>query len=108
MKGEIGGVKLIASNGNRLVKWKRRQAYGITVQLCSIEEDQRAQEKIPEEMKRVLDQFSEVFAEPQRLPPNRSHDHGIPLKGAKPFQIKPYRCPYVQKSEIENLFREIL
>mgnify|MGYP004716848407 CR=1 FL=1 len=52
--------------------------YGITAQLCSIDDDQGAQEKIPKEKKRVVYQFSEIFAKPQGLPPNRSHDCDSP------------------------------
>ena len=51
---------------------------------------------IPTEMKELLAQFKEVFAEPQGMPPIRSHEHGIPLKeGATPFQIRPYKCTYI-------------
>ena len=60
-------------------------------------------------MKELLAQFKEVFAEPQGMPPIRSHEHGIPLKeGATPFQIRPYKCPYIQKAEIEKLVKKML
>ena len=43
------------------------------------------------------------------MPPSRSHDHQIILKeGAKPFQVRPYRCPYIQKTKIERLMKEML
>ena len=109
LKGEVSELKPRAIKGSKLAKWKRKQAYGITAQLYVVEEEGEDPEVIPAEMKDLLGRFEGVFAEPQGMPPIRSHDHSIPLKeGAAPFQIRPYRCPYVQKSEIERLVKEIL
>nr|XP_027099159.1 uncharacterized protein LOC113718454 [Coffea arabica] len=96
LKGEVSELKLRAIKGSKLAKWRRKQAYGITAQLCVVEEGKENSEVIPAEMKDLLHRFEGVFAEPQGMPPRRSHDHSIPLKGgATPFQIRPYRCPYV-------------
>jgi hypothetical protein len=47
-------------------------------------------------------QFSDVFVEPQDLPPHRSCDHSIHLKeGAVPPVIRPYGVPHRQKTEVE-------
>lgn len=47
--------------------------------------------------------------EPSTLPPHRSHDHKIPLlPGAAPINVRPYRYPYFQKSEIEKIITEML
>ncbi|XP_027071813.1 uncharacterized protein [Coffea arabica] len=109
LKGEVSELKLRAIKGSKLAKWKRKQAYGITAQLYVVEEEGEDPEVIPAEMKDLLGRFEGVFAEPQGMPPIRSHDHSIPLKeGAAPFQIRPYRCLYVQKSEIERLVKEML
>ncbi|XP_077226272.1 uncharacterized protein LOC143859450 [Tasmannia lanceolata] len=57
----------------------------------------------------ILHQFKEVFAEPSSLPPSRSTDHRILLEpNSKPVNIKPYRYPHFQKSEIEKLIKEML
>ncbi|XP_027086384.1 uncharacterized protein [Coffea arabica] len=109
LKGESNKLKLTAIKGSKLAKWRRKQEYGVTAFLTIMEEGQEGQEDVPAEVKQMLNQYQDILAEPQGLPPPRSHDHGIPLKeGARPFQIRPYRCPYVQKSEIERLVREML
>ncbi|XP_027083512.2 uncharacterized protein [Coffea arabica] len=109
LKGEVSKLKLKAIKGSKLAKWRKKQTYGISAQLCVMEEGEEDTEVIPAEMRSLLDQFKGVFAEPQGMPPRRSHDHSIPLKqGAIPFQVRPYRCPYVQKTEIERLVKEML
>ena len=109
LKGEGNQVHLRLIKGSRLHKWARKQAYGILAQLKIITDEVPDTEIITLEMERVLQEFENVFKEPQGLPPERSHDHSITLKeGSKPFQIKPYRCPYVQKTEIEKLVQEML
>ena len=46
---------------------------------------------------------------PKGLPPARTHDHTIHLQpGSVPPNIRPYRYPYAQKSEIERLVAEML
>ena len=57
----------------------------------------------------VLDNHSKVFETPKGLPPIRDHDHAIHLiPGSVPPNIRPYRYPYVQKSEIERMVAEML
>ena len=61
------------------------------------------EEQQPQEIKELLEEFSEVFQQPVSLPPIRACDHAIPLKsGAQPFKLKPYRYPHSQKDEIEK------
>ena len=56
------------------------------------------------ELQKLLQQYSMLFAEPTGLPPQRTHDHGIPMKDeTKVVKIRPYRYPAVQKTEIENI-----
>ena len=108
LKGERDQVQLRLIKGSRLHKWARKQAYGIMAQLSAVQEEVQANATTPPEVEKVLQDFEEVFKEPQGLPPERSHDHSITLKeGSKPFQIRPYRCPYIQKTEIEKLVQEI-
>nr|XP_027067528.1 uncharacterized protein LOC113693155 [Coffea arabica] len=108
LKGEVSELKLKAIRGSKLAKWRRKQAYGITAQLYVMEEEKEDTEVIPAEMKDLLNRFEGVFAEPQGIPPRRSHDNSILLKeGATPFQVRPYRCLYVQKSEINRQLNEL-
>ncbi|XP_071928143.1 uncharacterized protein [Coffea arabica] len=109
LKGEGNTVQLRLIKGSILHKWTRKQAYGILAQVSEIEDKEPDQEPISPEMEELLQRFKDVFQEPQGLPPERSQDHSITLKeGSKPFQMRPYRCPYVQKSEIEKLVQEML
>ncbi|GJU67579.1 hypothetical protein Tco_1253838 [Tanacetum coccineum] len=57
----------------------------------------------------LLKEFTIVFTEPKGLPPNRSHDHTIPLApNATPINIRPYKHPPVQKDAIELMVKELL
>jgi hypothetical protein len=57
----------------------------------------------------LLDEFSQLFAEPSTLPPRRDCDHSIPLvPGAQPVCIRQYRYSSKLKSEIENQVSELL
>ena len=50
-----------------------------------------------------------MFETPKGLPHIRHHDHDIHLiPGSVPPNIRPYRYPYVQKSEIEHTIVEML
>ena len=50
-----------------------------------------------------------MFETPKRLPPIRDHDFSIhSILGSVPPNIRPYRYPYVQKSEIERMIVEML
>ena len=50
-----------------------------------------------------------MFKNPKGLPPIRDHDHDIHfIPRSFPPNIKPYRYPYVQKSEIERMIAEML
>ncbi|XP_021317789.1 uncharacterized protein LOC110435983 [Sorghum bicolor] len=57
----------------------------------------------------ILDEFSQLFAEPSTLPPRRDCDHSIPLvPGAQPVCIRQYRYSPKLKSEIESQVSELL
>ena len=56
-----------------------------------------------------MNQFSDVFNWPEKLPPRRSIEHHIQLKdGTNPVNVKPYRYAYHQKEEMEKLVGEML
>ena len=51
----------------------------------------------------ILQQYESVFEEPKQLPPPRSQTHAIHLlPNSKPPNLRPYRYPYHQKTEIEQ------
>ncbi|GJZ55413.1 reverse transcriptase [Tanacetum coccineum] len=57
----------------------------------------------------LLKEFNSVFATPKELPPNRSHDHTIPLSpNTPPINIRPYKHPPNQKDAIEIMVKELL
>ncbi|GKB95423.1 transposon ty3-I gag-pol polyprotein [Tanacetum coccineum] len=61
------------------------------------------------EINAVVEEFSNVFDVPKSLPPQRSHDHQIPLQnGTPPVNIRPYRHPPSQKDAIESMVKELL
>ncbi|KAE8675396.1 C2H2 and C2HC zinc fingers superfamily protein, putative isoform 1 [Hibiscus syriacus] len=64
---------------------------------------------VPIELQPILDKYSKVFAEPEGLPPQRSHDHAIPLiPTATPVNLRPYRFPHNQKTEVEKQIAAML
>jgi hypothetical protein len=57
----------------------------------------------------VTTEFTNVFVEPQGLPPHRQYDHALTLEaGAQPPNIKPYCYSPAQKDEIESQVLEML
>ncbi|XP_050877871.1 uncharacterized protein LOC127081688 [Lathyrus oleraceus] len=61
------------------------------------------------EISRLLHTYKEVFNTPVALPPDRSHNHHIPLmEGSNPVKVKPYRYPHSQKTQIEQMIHEML
>uniref|UniRef100_A0A2N9H624 Reverse transcriptase n=1 Tax=Fagus sylvatica TaxID=28930 RepID=A0A2N9H624_FAGSY len=84
---------------------------GALVQLLAIESQNYTAAKgvAAPELQKILETFQDIFKEPMGLPPNRAHDHCIPLQpGSQLVCSKPYRHPYYQKSEIERLVTELL
>ncbi|PNY01861.1 retrotransposon-related protein, partial [Trifolium pratense] len=66
-------------------------------------------QSIPQPVLELLQRFEKVFATPTGLPPHRCIDHRIHLiEGSKPVNVRPYRYPQFQKSEMEKLIREML
>lgn len=62
------------------------------------------------EMKQLLDEFQDIFAEPKSLPPFRKdHNHKIVFKeGSNPVNQRPYRYAVQQKNEIDKMIQELL
>lgn len=58
--------------------------------------------EIPVSIQNLLQEYEEIFLEPQGLPPERTCDHTIPLiPGAQPVNVRLYRYTPIQKDEIE-------
>ncbi|GJR01060.1 putative mitochondrial protein [Tanacetum coccineum] len=75
------------------------------VQLCQME----STGSVSAEVEQVLTQFDEVFKVPKDLPPQRSHDHQIPLMpNTPPINVRPYRHPPNQKDAIEGMVKELM
>ena len=56
-----------------------------------------------------MDYRSKVFETPKDLPPICDHDHVIHvIRGSVSPNIRPYKYPYAQKSEIEHMVAEML
>lgn len=85
-----------------------KQQRGVIAQLCSLDV-QTSKLVVSPDIQKVLDKYSKAFDTRKVLPPTRDHDHAINLiLGSVPPNIKPYRYPYAQKSEIECMVVEIL
>jgi hypothetical protein len=57
----------------------------------------------------MLQNYEEIFKEPQGLPPNRQRNHRIVLQaGSSPVNVRPYRYPHYQKNEIESIVTSLL
>ncbi|KAE8729762.1 2,3-bisphosphoglycerate-independent phosphoglycerate mutase [Hibiscus syriacus] len=64
---------------------------------------------IPMELQYVLEKYNSVFAKPEGLPPQRTHDHAIPLEpNITPINLRPYRFPHNQKDEVEKQIATML
>ncbi|KAL4272664.1 hypothetical protein GQ457_13G022100 [Hibiscus cannabinus] len=61
------------------------------------------------EVQQILQKYESVFREPTSMPPERDHDHAITLKeGTQPINLRPYRFPHHQKSEVEKQISAML
>ncbi|GKA61760.1 putative nucleotidyltransferase, ribonuclease H [Tanacetum coccineum] len=64
---------------------------------------------VEQALRKLLEEFKDVFALPTTLPPQRRYDHRIPLKdGSIPVNIRPYKHPPSQKDVIESMVQELL
>jgi len=93
--------KIISSNG--MTKLLKKEKRGVIAQLCSLDVS-TSKSSISPNLQKVLDNHSKVFKAPKGHPPIRDHDHAIHLiPRSVPPNIRPYRYPYAQKSEIEHM-----
>jgi len=91
-----------------MTKLLKKEQRSLIAQLCSLEVP-TSKSSISPDLQKVLENHAKVFDTPKGLPPIRDHDHAIHLiPGSVPPNIRPYRYPYVQKSEIERMIAEML
>jgi hypothetical protein len=75
------------------------------VQCCSTAPSDNA----PKEVRSLIDEFQDIFADPSSLPHAREFDHTISLlPDAVPVNSRPYRYSPLHKSEIERQVKELL
>ena len=71
--------------------------------------DRSKASEVPSEVLSLLEEYVVVFKESKGLPSCRRHEHQIILKpSTQPTCQRPYRYPYYQKIEIENIVRDLL
>ncbi|XP_042012377.1 uncharacterized protein LOC121760841 [Salvia splendens] len=64
---------------------------------------------LPAEILGVLNMHRAVFEQPRGMPSSRPFDHRIHLlPGTRPINVRPYRYPYFQKTEIERQVHDML
>jgi hypothetical protein len=96
---------VISSNG--MTKLLKKGNHGVIAQLCSLDV-QTSKPSIPLDLQGIIDKHSKVFEDiPKGLPPTQNHVIHLIL-GSVPPNIRPYRYPYAQKSEIEHMVEEML
>lgn len=65
--------------------------------------------QIPPDIASVLKEFTDVFKEPDQLPPKRKVDHAIALLDESQIvSQRPYRFPFHQKNVMEELIKHML
>jgi hypothetical protein len=103
--GKLG--EAISSNG--MTKLLKKGHQDIIAQLCSLYV-QTSKTYIPQDLQRIIDKHSKVFEDiPKRLPCIVNNDNKIHLiPGSVPPNIRSYRYPYTQKSEIKCMVEEML
>lgn len=92
-----------------MTKLLKKGHQGVIAQLCSLDV-QTSKSSISQNVQKVIDKHSKVFEYiPKVLPPPQDHDYAIHLTLVSvPPNIRPYRYPYGQKSEIQHMVQEML
>jgi len=109
LRGLQAGAPSIIS-AHRMEKLLKKGNHGVVAQFNAIQAVKTQSLPIHPEMQQILNNHLPVFDKPHELPPSRGeHDHSITLvPGAQPPNVRPYRCPFTQKNEIEKIIKELL
>lgn len=98
-------------SSSQMMKMIRRGAPTYVVQCHQLEmlSANMTNEESPE-IQGLIRKHEKVFQDlPMKMPPNREIEHTIEVKaGSDPVNIKPYRYPHDQKTEIERLIQDLL
>lgn len=107
LRGIAGKPRKIISSDD-MTKLLRKEQRGVIAQLCLLDVS-TMELSISPDLQKVLDNHSKVSESHKGLPPIHDHDHVIHLiPGSVPPNIRPYRYPYAQKSEIKHMTAEML
>jgi hypothetical protein len=98
-------------SSSQMMKLSRKGAPAYVVQCHQLEmlSANMTREESPE-IQDLIRKHEKVFQDlPMKMPPNREIEHTIEVKaGSDPVNIKPYRYPHHQKTEIERLIQDLL
>ncbi|KAJ9552227.1 LOW QUALITY PROTEIN: hypothetical protein OSB04_016272 [Centaurea solstitialis] len=110
LKGDPSlGKSLLSLKAMSKIIQQEGQAILVELGSCLLSKEEEQEPQVPTEVQAVLDEFEQVFSMPKDLPPQRGKDHAINLKeGTEVVNVRPYRYPHYQKSEIEKLVKEML
>lgn len=113
LKGDVGLSRTKVSL-KAMIRTLQKEKQGLLVE-CNLlesaleEHDSMGEVEVPDFLQGVLEQYKQVFAMPNELPPVRGREHGITLKeGTDPVSVRPYRYPQVQKDEVERLIKDMM
>ena len=94
-----------------IMKEIQQKGQGVLVEMCCLTAEGKEELNKPD-ISLLVDELKrdhpKVFEGISALPPYREEDHAICLKpGTTPVNVRPYRYPHFQKSEIERLVHEM-
>ncbi|XP_026378573.1 uncharacterized protein LOC113273013 [Papaver somniferum] len=108
LHGSTPNNSLLMMSGEAVKNCFSKTSHGIVGHLFSISTS-TTQPTTPPELLPILDEYKDIFKEPNQLPPKRSLDHSIPLQpNAAPVNQRAYKCPYIQKEVVEKLVQDML
>jgi hypothetical protein len=96
----------------KLCKLPKKKALGAVVVLNNNKTEHQTNEQVqvlPLEIQKLLQEFQDVFQEPNNLPPERAADHTIQLVDpTKAVNQRPYKLPFYQKNAMKELIKHML
>ncbi|XP_026384181.1 uncharacterized protein LOC113279725 [Papaver somniferum] len=108
LQGISPKYSLLMMSGEAVRKFLTNNFHGLVGHLFSISLPS-VQPSTPPELLPLLQEFQDIFAEPTKLPPQRSLDHTIPLQpNSTHVNQRAYKFPYIQKGVVEQLVKEMI
>lgn len=105
LKGDSALTKTIMSLKSMLYSYSvKRGEQGLLVEFGALTLQTQSKHEISKEINILLEVYVEVCEQPVGLPPIRE----TIKQGENPPNIRPYRYPHLQKTEIEKLVNEML